>query len=79
MEPEQYNFPVFGTQGGGLVREGRFQGQYFYIFVEKPDCPGLEIGSLMPKEWGVVPANRQAREMIEAEQFDDFADLTFWD
>lgn len=60
-----YNFPVFGTQGGGLARE--VKGQYF--FVTKPDCPGLDVGDEVPAEWDLIPANDLAREGILQEQF----------
>ena len=53
-----FPFPVWGTQGGGLVK--RSGGQY--IFVEKPDCPGLDVGDTMPDEWGIIPANQEARD-----------------
>ena len=53
----KYSYPVYGTQGGGLVRE--INGTY--IFVEKPNCPGLDVGDTMPTEWGIAPANTQAR------------------
>ena len=52
-----YNYPVYGTQGGGLVREVNGT----YIFVEKPTCPGLDIGDEMPQEWSIVAANDLAR------------------
>ncbi len=55
----EYNFPVWGTQGGGLVRE--INGTY--IFVTKPaNCLGLDVGDEMPEMWGVIPANEQARQ-----------------
>ncbi len=58
----EYKYPVWGTQGGGLVREVNGT----YIFVEKPDCPELDVGDEMPEEWGIVPANHFARrEMNE--------------
>ena len=50
MSEKSYNFPVWGTQGGGLVREVE-RGRDRYIFVEKPDCPGLDVGDFMPDEW----------------------------
>jgi len=56
-----YNYPVWGTQGGGLVRE--INGTY--IFVEKPDCPGLDVGDEMSAEWGIIPANSHARDEME--------------
>jgi len=59
-----YNYLVWGRQGGGLV----WQVNGTYIFVEKPDCPGLDVGDEMPEEWGVIPANTHARdEMDKAE------------
>ena len=62
-----YNFPVFGTQGGGLVREVS-RNPFLYVFVEAPDgCPGLEVGDMMPKEWDVVPVNELAREVVRRE------------
>lgn len=71
-----YNFPVFGTQGGGLVREIKTGKGYTYIFVEKPDCPGLDVGDTMPEQWDLIPANQQARDAINDEQFgeDDLFD-----
>lgn len=60
----EYKFPVYGTQGGGLVRE---IDDSFY-FVEAPDCPGLTVGDKMPEEWGLVPANAAARRVFEEEE-----------
>jgi len=62
---EKYNFPVFGTQGGGLVR----QVGDCYEFITKPDCPGLEIGDIMPDEWGIVAANDLAIQEEVEERF----------
>ena len=56
-----YGYAVWGTQGGGLVREVNGT----YIFVEKPDCPGLNVGDEMPEEWGIVPVNYYARKESE--------------
>ena len=66
-QEREYNFPVFGTQGGGLVREvGRNQ----YIFVEAPPAGmGLGIGDHMPEQWGIIAANDAAFRMIDEEQF----------
>lgn len=61
----QYNYPVWGTQGGGLVRAVNGT----YIFVEKPDCPGLDVGDEMPEMWGIIPANNHARAEMEADEF----------
>mgnify|MGYP007077527449 CR=1 FL=1 len=55
-----YDYPVWGTQGGGLVREVGS----VYIFVEKPDCPGLDVGDTMPEEWGITPANDVANAEV---------------
>ncbi len=62
----EYRYPVWGTQGGGLVREvgGKF------IFVEKPDCPGLDVGDEMPAEWGIASANEHARLEMRRDEFD---------
>ena len=60
-----YRSPVWGTQGGGLVR----QVGDTYIFVEKPDCPGLEVGDTMPSEWSVVPANAPAQAEVREADF----------
>ncbi|MDO8472050.1 MAG: hypothetical protein Q7S64_02820 [bacterium] len=60
-----YRFPVWGTQGGGLVRRSGDQ----YVFVEAPrDVPSLDVGDLMPSEWGVIPANDLAAEELEEEE-----------
>jgi hypothetical protein len=70
-QEKTYNFPVFGTQGGGLVREIKTTEGYKYIFVEKPDCPGLDVGDFMPEQWGIIAANQQALDAIDEEQFGD--------
>jgi hypothetical protein len=64
---QEYDFPVYGTQGGGLVRRS---GDH-YVFVEKPNCPGLEVGDKMPDEWGLAPANQAAREEMSETDDDD--------
>ena len=55
------NFSVWGTQGGGLVRDVNGS----FIFVENPDCPGFNVGDEMPEEWGVEPANELAEAELE--------------
>ena len=61
----EYDFAVWGTQGGGLVREVRGT----HIFVEPPtNFPNLTVGSEMPKEWGIVPANDLAHRQIAEEE-----------
>ena len=67
-QEKAYNFPVFGTQGGGLVREIKTDKGYGYIFVEAPpEGMGLGVGDFMPEQWDIIPANRQAREVISEE------------
>ena len=58
---KDYDYPVFGTQGGGLVRESNG----IFIFIEKPDCPGLDVGDEMPEMWDIIPANERARRQME--------------
>jgi len=59
-----YNFPVWETQGGGLVRQ---EGEH-YIFVEAPEgFPEIQAGDRMHEMWDLIPANESARE-IEDEQ-----------
>jgi hypothetical protein len=71
--PDDYPYPVWGTQGGGLVRRS---GNH-YIFVEKPDCHGLDVGDAMPEEWAIASANNAAREEMNQveEDFDNDPDV----
>lgn len=66
---QDYNFPVYGTQGGGLAREvnGKF------IFVEAPpgNFTNLTVGSEVPEEWSMVPANESARRSLDHEDLND--------
>lgn len=65
-DEKSYDFPVFGTQGGGLVREVRAASGYEYYFVEAPkQCPMFRVGDRMPEEWGVTPANSAAELSVE--------------
>lgn len=69
MAEPTYDFPVFGTQGGGLVK---IVGVDQYEFVEAPDpIMGLGVGDPMPSEWGIVPANDEARRVFDRDE-DDF-------
>jgi hypothetical protein len=70
---QEFNFPVYGTQGGGLARKS--DGNYY--FVTDPDCPGLQVGDKVPDEWDIVAANSLAREEAarEDEEKDDFDPL----
>jgi len=78
-EAEKYDFAVYGTQGGGLVRWVNGA----YVFIERPkDFPELTVGSFMPSEWDIIPANDAAHmEINEAEDFNrglnDFFDVAF--
>ena len=68
----EYDFAVWGTQGGGLVREVHG----IFIFVEPPpDSTSLTVGSEMPKEWGTVPANDLAHRQIAEEEKRTFEGL----
>ncbi len=71
--PDVYDYPVWATQGGGLVRH---ESGNRYIFVKKPDCQGLKVGDEMPEEWGVIPANDHARQDMAAH---DWLDPMDWD
>ena len=68
MDNREYQFPVWATQGGGLVREVGG----VYIFVKKPpDFPELGVGDEMPEKWDVIPANNLAREELAREELGD--------
>lgn len=61
MDREQLEskpYPIYATQGGGLVRP--CMGGYIFIEVP-PNQPSLDIGSQMPIEWDLIPANHAAR------------------
>ena len=53
LHEREYNFTVYRTPGGGLVREAG----NILIFVTKPACPGLDVGDEMPEMWDYQPAN----------------------
>ncbi len=61
----EYPFAVWGTQGGGLVRLINNH----YVFVEKPDCPGLDVGDELPREWDIAPANQYAHDADNDDYF----------
>jgi len=67
MAVRDYNFPVYYTQGGGLVREVEVADEcYEYVFVEAPPSEfGLVVGDFMPKEWDIIPANEPARKQLD--------------
>lgn len=55
---KKYDFPVWGTQGGGLVR---LVGDK-YIFVEAPEgFLDITVGCEMHPMWDIIPANHHAR------------------
>ncbi|OHB14468.1 MAG: hypothetical protein A2431_00395 [Candidatus Zambryskibacteria bacterium RIFOXYC1_FULL_39_10] len=65
---KEYPFPVWATQGGGLVQQ---TAPNIFVFVEAPpEGFGLNVGDAMPKEWDIIPANRQADEK-EREDLDE--------
>ena len=55
---QEYQYPVYGTQGGGLARWTGHK----WIFVTKPsDGTGLDVGDEVPEMWDLQPANDLAR------------------
>ena len=71
LREKAYDYPVFGTQGGGLVREVS-QGPFiFYVFVEKPNHSGLDVGDTMPKDWDIIPLNQAACDLVGHQQWMD--------
>ena len=62
----KYHFPVYGTQGGGIVREAA---KGICVFVEEPVGSGLNVGDTMPPEWSITPANQLAMEQMIDDQF----------
>ncbi len=63
---EDRNYPVYGTQGGGLVRELRHANVFFYIFIEAPQDAslGIKVGDDMPEGWDYQPVNEAARRAV---------------
>lgn len=56
------NYSIFGTQGGGKVRE--IEGRY--VFIEAPPKRmGLDVGDECPKEWDLIPVNQAARNSMD--------------
>lgn len=75
----EYGFPIWGTQGGGLVRE--VNGVYVFV-IAPPNCPGLGVGDTMPDEWGITPANEAAHDEVrwtdeDRRVFEEDSDLFF--
>ncbi len=68
MSVKIYNFPVFFTQGGGLVRPV-VDNPFDYVFVEVPVlAAAVKIGDVMPRDWEVEPANDLARNLLLRQQ-----------
>lgn len=73
----RYDFPVWETQGGGLVRR---RGDSYY-FVEIPETGGHKVKGEMPTDWQVIPHNNLARiadglDPLDGDEFPD-VDPTF--
>ncbi len=60
---KKYDFAVWGTNGGGLVREAGSDNLGVYIFITDPGVEGLRVGSAMPDQWSIAPANKRARDL----------------
>lgn len=54
---------IWACQGGG---KAIWNGEC-YVFVEAPDWWPDAVGSVVPREWGVIPANEQAFKEMEIE------------
>lgn len=67
-----YNFPVWGTQGGGLVRE--VGGKHFFVEAP-PEFPELGVGDEMPEGWDTIPANDLAGAHFPDGLVGDFSPL----
>lgn len=66
---DKYPFPVWGTQGGGLVRQ---EGEY-YVFVEAPEqFPEIKIGDRMHEMWDLIPANEPARKECAPQEVETY-------
>lgn len=65
FDPKQKQYPVYATQGGGLVRPV----DDTFVFITSSNVPGLEVGDIMPTEWGIIPANKWAMEEINEQSF----------
>lgn len=60
---DEYPFPVYGTQGGGIARYREGSGYTHLEWVEVPrHFPDFKVGDLVPEEWGTTPANQLAQQ-----------------
>lgn len=68
MASESFNYPIYSTPFGGLVRWD--ENLLNHVFVTKPNCQGFESGNIMPKSWyPLTPANQLAED--ETREHDD--------
>ena len=75
---ETFNFPVYGTQGGGLARKVKG----VYIFVESPkDLPSLCVGDMVPDSWGIlgpfsgIPNKDGSRDQVQMPHLTDWENM----
>ena len=66
---EDYDFAVWGTQGGGLAKWDN--SRVSYVFVESPDWWPNQEGKEVPKEWGIMPANEKAFRVMHDEMYNE--------
>ena len=67
--------PYFVTQGGGKVVDAGG----LFIFIEKPDCPGLEVGDVKPDEWDMLgPFDENGKRITDFFDPNDPGDID-WD
>ena len=63
-ELDTLDFPVWGTQGGGLARRDRDLGYVWFVLPDwYPQHPELKyrVGDPIPQQWDIIPANEAAR------------------
>ena len=64
---EDIDYPVYGTQGGGLAqfKDGKA------VFIEAPkDFPELKVGDEVPERWDLQPANDAAHQAAYEDDLD---------
>ena len=70
---QEYDFPVYRTQGGGLVKE--VDGKL--VWVETPNSPAfayMNVGDEMPEDWDITPANELARKELIDDNVPEYSD-----
>ncbi len=60
--PQHQESAQWATQGGGVAIEDKNGNM---VFIEKPDCPGLDVGDYVPKERGLIPTNNAAQDEMD--------------